>query len=98
MSQGGSNRLQSRSHRFASGSRKELARPGGLALTMSLGVAAAAGSEVRHEPLLRAADQALCLAQADGRNRVEPAGPVGADADGNARVFEPHDSAVELAR
>jgi diguanylate cyclase (GGDEF)-like protein len=74
----------------------EHARPGGLALTMSLGVAAAAGSEVRHEPLLRAADEALYRAKAGGRNRVEAAGP-GAESNGDAEVLEADDSAVELA-
>ncbi len=73
------------------------ARPGGLELTMSVGVAAAAGSQVSREPLFRAADEALYRAKAAGRNRVEVTRPVGADANGDARLFEPDDGAVELA-
>jgi diguanylate cyclase (GGDEF)-like protein len=57
----------------------EAARPGGLDLTISLGVAAASGAEVRLEPLLRAADQALYRAKRAGRNRVLAAGEPGAD-------------------
>ena len=48
----------------------EHARPGGLELTMSIGVAAAAGSDVGHESLMRAADEALYRAKRAGRNRV----------------------------
>jgi diguanylate cyclase (GGDEF)-like protein len=75
----------------------ERARPGGLGLTMSLGVAAAAGSEVLHESLLRAADEALYRAKAGGRNRVEAAHSACAEADDAARVAEAGDSAVEVA-
>jgi diguanylate cyclase (GGDEF)-like protein len=46
------------------------AHPGGLELTVSLGVASAAGTEVRAEALLRAADAALYRAKRAGRNRV----------------------------
>jgi diguanylate cyclase (GGDEF)-like protein len=73
------------------------ARPGGLELTMSLGVAAAAGSEVRHEPLLRWADEALYRAKAAGRNRVEAGRSVGGEAGVGGRLFEPRDETVELA-
>ena len=45
-------------------------RPGGLGVTMSLGVAAAAGGAVHFEPLFRAADGALYAAKRAGRNRV----------------------------
>src|SRR3954469_12600523 len=45
-------------------------QPGDLDLTVSLGVAAATGSELRPEALLRAADAALYRAKRDGRNRV----------------------------
>ena len=52
----------------------EDARPGGLAVTMSLGVASAAGADVEFEPLFRAADGALYDAKRAGRNRVVAAG------------------------
>jgi diguanylate cyclase (GGDEF)-like protein len=74
----------------------EEARPGGLELTMSLGVAAAAGSQIRHEPLLRAADEAVYRAKAAGRNRVEVTLPGEAGAVGGRR-FERDDEPVELA-
>ena len=48
----------------------EDARPGGLAVTMSLGVAGGAGGEVGFEQLYRAADGALYAAKRAGRNRV----------------------------
>jgi diguanylate cyclase (GGDEF)-like protein len=52
----------------------EDARPGGLAVTMSLGVAGAMGDDVAFEPLFRAADSALYDAKRAGRNRVVAAG------------------------
>jgi diguanylate cyclase (GGDEF)-like protein len=73
------------------------ARPGGLSLTMSLGVAAAEGSEVRHEWLLRAADEALYRAKAAGRNRVEATLPAEAETVAGEPRFEPDGGAVELA-
>ena len=48
----------------------EEARPGGLPVTVSLGVASAAGDDVAFEPLFRAADAALYEAKRGGRNRV----------------------------
>ena len=47
----------------------EEARPGGLPVTISLGVAGAAG-DVAFEPLFRVADAALYEAKRTGRNRV----------------------------
>jgi diguanylate cyclase (GGDEF)-like protein len=50
------------------------ARPGGLAVTASFGVAGAAGMGVGFDELFGAADAALYRAKAAGRNRVEVAG------------------------
>jgi diguanylate cyclase (GGDEF)-like protein len=50
------------------------ARPGGLELTLSAGVAAAAGEAVAYEALFREADAALLRAKREGRNRVVAAG------------------------
>jgi len=52
----------------------EDARPGGLPVTVSLGVASAAGTDALFEPLFRAADRALYDAKRAGRNRVVAAG------------------------
>ena len=52
----------------------EDARPGGLAVTASFGVAAASGAEVAFELLFREADAALYEAKRAGRNRVVAAG------------------------
>ena len=47
-----------------------LARPGELDLTLSAGVATAAGEAVRYDELFRAADLALLRAKREGRDRV----------------------------
>ena len=52
----------------------EATRPGGLDVTMSVGVAAAAGEAVAYHRLFRAADAALLEAKRGGRNRVVLAG------------------------
>jgi diguanylate cyclase (GGDEF)-like protein len=48
----------------------EESRPGGLELTASFGVSAAAGKQVAYERLFKAADKALYEAKGAGRNRV----------------------------
>jgi diguanylate cyclase (GGDEF)-like protein len=50
------------------------ARPGDLEVTISAGVAASAGEEIRYDELFRAADHALLEAKRAGRDRVEVAG------------------------
>jgi len=59
---------------LAEGVRRALqaARPGGIEVTMSIGVASARGS-VAFDPLFRAADEALYRAKRAGRNRVATA-------------------------
>jgi diguanylate cyclase (GGDEF)-like protein len=52
----------------------EIARPGELDLTLSAGVAADAGGDIRYDELFRAADAAMLIAKRSGRNRVETAG------------------------
>jgi diguanylate cyclase (GGDEF)-like protein len=52
----------------------ETARPGDLDLTLSAGVAADSGGDIRYDELFRAADAALLDAKRGGRNRVETAG------------------------
>ncbi len=52
----------------------EEAQPGGLRLTASFGVSAAAGGEVVYDRLFKGADEALYNAKAAGRNCVVPAG------------------------
>jgi diguanylate cyclase (GGDEF)-like protein len=46
------------------------ARPGGLAVTVSIGVATASGEDVEFEGLFKRADRALYAAKARGRDRV----------------------------
>jgi diguanylate cyclase (GGDEF)-like protein len=48
----------------------ERARPGGLSITASFGVASARGAKVRFEALFRRADEALYEAKRQGRNQV----------------------------
>jgi diguanylate cyclase (GGDEF)-like protein len=55
----------------------EESRPGGLSVTMSLGVAGTTGGAAEFEPLFRAADTALYDAKRAGRNRVVAFGDTG---------------------
>ncbi|MGZ8666657.1 MAG: diguanylate cyclase [Solirubrobacterales bacterium] len=50
------------------------ARPGGVELTMSVGLSAAQGEAVEHHALFRSADEALYEAKRGGRDRVVVAG------------------------
>ncbi len=50
------------------------ARPGGLPITVSMGVAAAEAADVVFEPLFRRADEALYRAKREGRDRVVASG------------------------
>jgi diguanylate cyclase (GGDEF)-like protein len=52
----------------------EEARPGGVAMTISGGVASARGADVEWETLFQRADAALLLAKREGRNRIVVAG------------------------
>ena len=74
----------------------ERSRPGDLELTMSLGVAAAVGSEVNGEGLVRAADEALLRAKHEGRNRVVAAGQDAGEPEGDRRRLEPDAGAQAL--
>jgi diguanylate cyclase (GGDEF)-like protein len=64
-------------------------QPDGLDMTISLGLAAAAGTDVRYERLVRAADEALYRAKRAGRNRVESAPTRSAPAPGAAGELAP---------
>jgi diguanylate cyclase (GGDEF)-like protein len=50
-------------------------RPGGLEVTMSVGVSAAAGEQASYDRLMKAADEALYRAKREGRDRVVAAEP-----------------------
>jgi diguanylate cyclase (GGDEF)-like protein len=62
----------------------EEVKPGGLKVTASFGVSAAAGSEVVYDRLFKVADQALYEAKAAGRNCVMPA-----SSEGSPPLVEP---------
>jgi diguanylate cyclase (GGDEF)-like protein len=70
------------------------ARPGNLDLTISAGVAADSGGDIRYDALFRAADAALLEAKRGGRNRVETAGGLSQLAFVTDREFSGDPSAV----
>jgi diguanylate cyclase (GGDEF)-like protein len=59
-------------------------RPGGVELTMSVGVSTAAGQAVAYESLFKAADEALYRAKRAGRNRVVAGGEPPSRREGDA--------------
>jgi diguanylate cyclase (GGDEF)-like protein len=63
-------------------------RPGDLDMTISAGVAAGSGGEIRYEELFRAADGALLEAKRGGRDRVEVAGDLPTLTLPDARNFD----------
>jgi diguanylate cyclase (GGDEF)-like protein len=72
------------------------ARPGGLEVTVSAGVAAASGEAVRYDNLFGAADEALLSAKRDGRNQVQAADRAQAAASPGERRFAPDAGAAPL--
>ena len=56
----------------------ERSRPGGVEITLSVGVAAAKGAAIEYDALFHGADRALYEAKAGGRNRVAASGGRGA--------------------
>ena len=75
----------------------ETARPGGLGVTVSAGVAAAAGAAVQYDVLFAAADEALLSAKRDGRNQVQTAVVAPQPATPDERRFEPDAGAAPLS-
>lgn len=72
----------------------EQARPGGVAITISLGVSAGCGEQVDYDTLFKAADIALYTAKRSGRNRAVAAPPapveaIGVDPGSQPRLGEP---------
>ncbi len=57
----------------------EQSRPGGVEITLSVGVAAAEGAAIEYDVLFQRADRALYEAKAAGRNRVAAASAPGAE-------------------
>jgi diguanylate cyclase (GGDEF)-like protein len=76
----------------------EEARPGGLEVTLSLGVAGSAGAGVEFEPLFRAADDALYEAKRSGRNCVVAASDESTAASQVAATFVAAVSSSETIR
>lgn len=72
------------------------ARPGGLELTLSAGVASGSDGELRYDALFRAADEALFRAKREGRDRVRGADDQLPTADSEHRRFPADATAVQL--
>lgn len=68
----------------------ERARPGGLPITLSVGMSAAHGADVDYDTLFSAADEALYEAKRAGRNRVIVAPPSPGEAQPDAPLHELH--------
>jgi len=64
-------------------------RPGGVAITLSIGVSAACGDRVEYEALFKAADEALYEAKRAGRDRVVVAGARAGEAPDAGEAREP---------
>jgi diguanylate cyclase (GGDEF)-like protein len=73
------------------------AMPGGLALTMSAGVASGSGSELQYHELFRAADAALFEAKRAGRDRVVVAGDAAATVEPPRQLAATETAAVQLS-
>jgi diguanylate cyclase (GGDEF)-like protein len=73
------------------------AAPGGLRLTMSVGVATASGEDLRYEELFRVADAALLQAKREGRDRVIVAGTEAPAAEAPALALVAETAPVTLS-
>jgi diguanylate cyclase (GGDEF)-like protein len=74
----------------------EQTRPGGMAITISLGVSAGRGEQVDYDTMFKAADTALYAAKRSGRNRIvtAPALPAGDPLGASGELPAPGESHV----